>query len=171
MLSHSTIVACPAFTFSTASSAKCVRAIGDIAELCGPCCTTSQISSIYRGHPICVGQPFVTIPSVVPPLDVKLQCLMVMGTFHLSNLGEAVLGAGGPWCLCGLSTMSPSPAAPARYTIVVCFGTIGVQCPFPKRVVLLPSIGGNKPSNWCSMFDIVTTLSDMCGVLSPFELP
>jgi hypothetical protein len=83
-----------------------------------------------------LGSPFVTIPSVVPPLDVTLQCLT--GTFYLSILGDVVLGAGGPWCPCGLSTMLPSPVAPARHVIIVCFADVGNWCPFLARVVLLP---------------------------------
>jgi hypothetical protein len=57
MLAHSIIVACPAFTFSIASSAKCIRAIGGITELCRPRCTPYHISSFDHGRPVCVGQP------------------------------------------------------------------------------------------------------------------
>ena len=88
------------------------------------------------GAPFVWGTPFVTIPSVVPLLDVTLQCLA--GTFHLSILEEVVLGAGGPWCLCGLSSMLPFPVALARHVIIVCFANVGSQCPFPTRVVPLP---------------------------------
>ncbi len=57
MSSHKTMRACPLFTLSHTSAAKCSMASSSKADLCGPLLIAACIPASFQSRPVHIGQP------------------------------------------------------------------------------------------------------------------